>query len=127
MARKLRTKIIARKMRAYKVVVRRQGRLRSMIATPYAVTYEIGKWTKPKLKDSLLFAVKTLAQAKALSFREEVYLCEIKNPRRATVIAHANKWDIKSFWRDDSATLITRSVALGTLFATEVKLLKKVQ
>lgn len=130
-------------MKAYKVVCNRDGKLGS---TNYytKVTYKVGKWVKPKLKSTRLFVFDTLENAMSAlimlnGHNHEIYECECRGVIPGRRLQENPKWinnvtkRYLSYWqlfnkliRQHKKAALPINIINGTMFAKEVKLLKKV-
>lgn len=124
-------------MKAYKVVRKSAGKLRSAVMKTRNTTnleYKVGEKTVPKIKGSLLLAFTDIERARdfTLSRGLEVYLADVEMaPRdeRPTTLINPYSSDletIKEFWiyRKIAGTMM---IPWGTVFCKSITLLEKVE
>lgn len=130
-------------MKVYKIVCNVDGQLKSTNSS-CRVIYKLGKWTKPKIQMSRLFVFDTIENArKGLAIVDgtlhEIYECEARGVIKARYLNAQLKWKtnpvdrMRARWklfntlvRQHKAAALPFCFPNGTLFAKEVKLVKRV-
>ena len=131
----------------YKVVTKIRDCLYScrIHETGWKTTYQIGRFVTPKKHNTKLMVFETIEQARFFIFKanaEQIYKCEVINPtKNAPFISMAlgpmgdieneiwELWKQKKKWKHLMSRDYMDNIIMppeGTVFASEVKLIKKV-
>lgn len=115
----------------YKVV---REDMESMVKLPddFKVTYKIGEWVEPKVKNTKLFVFDSFQMAAEFisshNTYRAIYECEVKNPGKPKFLGQI--WDINSFWKlkwlKKNLYGVRKKAPTGTISCDSVKLIKLV-
>ena len=127
------------KVHYYKVLSYSGGELLSTNAPlNYMIEYKPGVWTKPIDNTGGIFVFKELDDAINFSTSaSQIWMCEVKNPRKLLVRSFVDPNDIKFFWEEYFALRKQHksvkkikwnsNTPKGTYLASEIMLVKQCQ
>lgn len=119
----------------YKVVADEDGVLKSAMSQHLgeaSVTYEVGKWSKPKIDGSKLFCFQSMKKArefiKDFNLKLRLFRCKAKNPKPASDISAV--LDLKSimyFWGKADKPVFYIKGSMPSIASEEIMLTKEIK
>lgn len=102
----------------------------SIYASRDKVVYEVGKWARPTIEHSFLFAFDSLESVKEFVLRDKnvesylLYECDVKSPFYPKTNIASLSHDFRQYWVDASQLVSQRESPSGTVMCSAIRLIK---